>query len=86
MSMNPKETETRDQGMLVRACYEEIITFPFIKNKATTVRGLEPRTERFGNDSLLISHILATDTILNQISAEEFPYLKLKFYRKIKPL
>jgi len=32
-----------------------------------------------GNDSLLISHILATDTILNQISAEEFPYLKLKF-------
>lgn len=32
-----------------------------------------------GNDSMLISNILATDTILNQINAEEFPYLKLKF-------
>ena len=32
-----------------------------------------------GNDSLLISQILATDTMLNQINVEEFPYLKLRF-------
>ena len=35
-----------------------------------------------GNDSLLIEQTIATDTALNQISAEEFPYLKLRFNSK----
>lgn len=32
-----------------------------------------------GNDSLLYSQVIVADTTLNEISAEEFPYLKLRF-------
>ncbi len=44
-------------------------------NYSITVVGIDQN----GNDSILINNVIAFDTTLNQIDAEEFPYLKLRF-------